>query len=558
MKKDEEEILERWAEENRNHLEKLKKTGKKIKGVGILRMLFGRTAVVVALILLQLYVFYLLLTAAMSVSQYINMALGVISLCIFVSIVNSNMNSSFKMAWVTPMLLVPVFASVFYLYCQLDLGKRRLIKKSLRIEDQMASQLKIDEKKQEEFKKNAPDEQGIMHYFRKACHTPAFPCEYAEFYASGEEKIPRLIEELKKAKRFIFMEYFIIFEGSVWDDVLEVLKQKAAEGVEVRVLYDGMSSLTRLPIGYFKKLEKMNIRSRAFAPIRPILSTYQNNRDHRKIVVIDGKVAFSGGINLADEYANRIVRFGYWKDSGVMVAGESVKAFTYMFLKMWTIAGKEPEIADDDVKRYVYNPENHLTQQDKTELSGYYCHKDGGFVVPFGDNPYDDYLAGRTVYMDILNRAQHYVHIMTPYLILDDEMITALIVAAQRGVDVKIMMPHIPDKHLVYAVARTYYKNLISHGVKIYEFVPGFVHAKEVISDGIRATCGTINFDYRSFYLHFEDAVYFSRTKIVDDMEADYQKTLNACEEITMQKVEHFPKLYLLGGMLLRIIAPLL
>ena len=558
MKHDEAEILDRWKKENQTYLERLKKTGKKIKGGGILRMLFGRTTIVVALILLQLYVLYLILVAALDFSQYIQLCLSILGFCIFVGIVNSDMNSSFKIAWITPILVFPVFGGLFYLYCQLDLGRRRLIKKTLKIEDIVNGRLKIDEARQEKIKEEAPDEKGLLEYFRKSGNVPAYPCEYAQFFPSGEEKIPRLIEMLKKAKRFIFMEYFIIYEGSVWDDVLEVLKEKAAEGVEVRVLYDGMSSLTRLPIGYFKKLEKMGIHARAFAPIRPILSTYQNNRDHRKIVVIDGKVAFSGGINLADEYANRIVRFGYWKDTGVMVAGESVTAFTYMFLKMWTIAGKEPELTEDELIHYAYNHVNGLTSDEKAELAGIRCGKTGGFVVPFGDDPYDDYLVGRTVYMDILNRAQHYVHIMTPYLILDDEMVTALIFAAERGVDVSIIMPHIPDKRLIYAVARTYYKNLIRHGVKIYEFVPGFVHAKEFISDGLRATCGTINLDYRSFYLHFEDAVYFSRTGVVDDMEADYQKTLEACEEITLTRAESFPKLFLLGGMFLRIIAPLL
>ncbi len=558
MKPDEIEILERWKEENKNHLQKLKQTGKKIKGVGILRMLFGRTTIVAALVLLQAYVLYLMLVAAIDVSQYINMGLSVLGFCIFVSIVNSDMNSSFKIAWITPILVFPVFGGFFYLYCELDLGKRRLIRKTMRIENIVTSRMKVDEPTQERFREEAPDERGILEYFRQSGNTPAFPCEYTQFFSSGEEKIPKLIEMLKKAERFIFLEYFIIFEGSVWDDCLAVLREKAKQGVEVRVLYDGMSSLTRLPIGYFKKLEKMGIHARAFAPIRPILSTYQNNRDHRKIVVIDGKVAFSGGINLADEYANRIVRFGYWKDTGVMVAGESVTAFTYMFLKMWTIAGREPDLAEEDVKKYAYSHENALTDAEQTALKDIRCGRRNGFIVPFGDNPYDDYLIGRTVYMDILNRAQRYVHIMTPYLILDDEMVTALIYAAQRGVEVSIIMPHIPDKRLIYAVARTYYKNLIRHGVKIYEFVPGFVHAKEFISDDVRATCGTINLDYRSFYLHFEDAVYFSRIGVIDDMEADFQKTLKACEEITYTRAEQFPKLFLLGGMFLRIIAPLL
>ena len=557
MRHDETEILERWKEENQGYLERLKKTGKKIKGVGVLRMLFGRTTIVVALILLQAYVLYLMLVAAIDVSQYIHMGLTVLSFCIFVSIVNSDMNSSFKIAWVTPILVFSVFGGLFYLYCELDLGKRRLRKKTLKIEDIISSHLIIDEKQQKKFREEAPDESGMLEYFRCSGNAPAFPCEYAQFFPSGEEKIPRLIEMLKKARRFIFLEYFIIFERSVWDDVLEILKQKAAEGVEVRVLYDGMSSLTRLPIGYFKKLEKAGIHARAFAPIRPILSTYQNNRDHRKIVVVDGKVAFSGGINLADEYANRIVRFGYWKDTGVMVAGESVTAFTYMFLKMWTIAGKEPELSEEEMKRYAYCHENGLTESERESLSKLQCAKKGGFVVPFGDNPYDDYLVGRTVYMDILNRAQHYVHIMTPYLILDGELENSLIYAAKRGIDVKIILPGIPDKKGAYALAKTHYPELIKAGVKIYEYTPGFVHSKVFICDDEKAVVGSINLDYRSLYHHFECATYMYRTSCIPDIENDFTQTLAKCRQVTPGTIKHEKLFYKVTGELLKLIAPL-
>ena len=263
---------------------------------------------------------------------------------------------------------------------------------------------------------------------------PAYANTHVEYFPLGEDKFEALMRELKAARHFIFMEYFIVERGYMWDSILKVLEEKVKEGVEVRVMYDGMCCLMLLPYHYPRVLEKRGIRCKMFSPIKPTLSTYQNNRDHRKIVVIDGHTAFTGGVNLADEYINRKVRFGHWKDTAIMLKGDAVQSFTMMFLQMWNVTERQPE---DYGKYAVPKDYEHPQASDHS-----------GFVLPYGDSPMDREQVGERVYLDILNQARSYVHIMTPYLILDDEMVNALSYAAKRGIDVKLIMPHIPDKSM--------------------------------------------------------------------------------------------------------------
>ena len=355
---------------------------------------------------------------------------------------------------------------------------------------------------------------------------------------------PVLLEELRKAERYIFMEYFIVEKGEMWDSILEILKEKAAAGVEVRFMYDGMCSLTLMPYGYPKQLEKYGIHCKMFSPVRPVLSSYQNNRDHRKITVIDGHTAFTGGVNLADEYINRKVRFGHWKDTAIMLKGDAATGFLMMFLQMWNIT----EHRTDDYARYLYRP---ATQKPKEPDCT-------GFVMPYGDSPLDNETVGQHVYMDILNESRYYVHIMTPYLILDSDMITSLTFAAKRGIETIIIMPHIPDKIYAYLLARSYYAELLQAGVKIYEYMPGFVHAKVFTSDNTKAVVGSINMDYRSLHLHFECAVYLFRNPAVQQAEADFQETLKHCQEITLEDCRTYPMPKKIAGKVLRLFAPLM
>ena len=305
-------------------------------------------------------------------------------------------------------------------------------------------------------------------------------------------------------------------------------------------MYDGMLEVSTLPENYAELLEEHGIRARVFSPIIPLLSTHYNYRDHRKILVIDGKVAFNGGVNLADEYINRRERFGHWKDTAVMLKGDAVRSFTLMFLQMWNLYDEKPEFAP------------WITGKPEAAMNP------SGYVIPYGDCPLDDDRVGETVYMDILNRAEHYVHIMTPYLILDDELESALKYAAMRGIDVKLILPGIPDKKLAYALAKSHYKRLIQAGVKIYEYTPGFIHAKVVTSDDRKAVVGTINLDYRSLYHHFECATYMYKTACIPAIERDMQETLSKCAEVTEESIRNEKLSYKIAGSLMKFIAPMM
>ena len=326
----------------------------------------------------------------------------------------------------------------------------------------------------------------------------------------------------------------------MWGRILDILIKKAKEGVDVRVMYDGMCEISTLPADYWKLLEAQGIHAKTFSPIIPVISSHYNYRDHRKILVIDGKVAFNGGVNLADEYINEKERFGHWKDTAVMLEGDAVKSFTLMFLQMWYIATSEA-----DYETWLSVP------CDAPEDAS-------GYVMPYCDSPLDEYKAGESVYIDVLYRATEYVHIMTPYLILDGELLNALTFAAQRGVDVKIIMPGIPDKKVAYSLAKTHYKALYDAGVKIYEYIPGFVHAKVFVSDDTKAIVGTINLDYRSLYHHFECATYMYKTECIAAIEKDFRKTLASCREVTGETIKNEKFSYKAIGVLAKMISPLM
>lgn len=317
------------------------------------------------------------------------------------------------------------------------------------------------------------------------------------------------------------------------------IRKKVNEGVEVRVLYDGMLELSTLSPDYTQRLEKIGIKAKSFSPISPFISTYYNYRDHRKIVVIDGEVAFTGGINLADEYINQLERFGHWKDAGLMLKGQAVDSFLILFLQMWSIT--ESEFI---VKPYLSNHENNIS--------------DDGYVIPYGDSPLDTDKVGENVYIDILNHAKDYVYIMSPYLILDGEMEHAIRFAAERGVDVRIIMPNIPDKKIAFALAKTYYKSLMRSGVKIYRYLPGFIHSKVFVSDHSKAVVGTINLDYRSLYHHFECATYLYRSDVIASIDNDFSATFKDSQLITKEMVKNRPITQKIIGLLVKTIAPLL
>ncbi len=361
------------------------------------------------------------------------------------------------------------------------------------------------------------------------------------YFNGGEAKFEALLRQLETAREYIFLEYFIIDEGLMWGRILEVLVRKAAQGVNVRVMYDGTCEFSTLPRDYPKRLEALGIRCKVFSPVTPFVSTHYNYRDHRKILVIDGRVGFTGGVNLADEYINHVEKYGRWKDAAIMLEGEGVRTMTALFLQMWCIL-QQPEF-----EQFLTQPIPAVPQAK-------------GFVIPYGDCPLDGERVGEMVYIDMLNRARKSVHIITPYLILDGELETALRFAAERGVDVHLILPGKPDKWFAYALAKTHYLALLSSGVKISEWVPGFTHAKVVVMDGEEAVVGTINLDYRSLYHHFENAVWMRGVDCIPDIEADFQATLARCRTVepTRQSVWQGKKLLHLAGLLLKFIAPLI
>lgn len=535
----------------------------------MLRIAFSRTAIIVVALLLQLFVFFASFYWLKDYSTVVYAAFVLLGAVTVVHILNEENNASFKIAWIIPVLVIPVFGTVLYIYINLQPGTKRIHKKLTKIEDEIRPYLAQNEETVQELQEQSAGEKGIADYLYHADNYPVYAGCKMKYYPIGEAKFADMIEQLKRAEHFIFMEYFIVTKSYMWNTILEILKEKAAQGVEVRMMYDGMCSLALLPYGYYKDLEKMGIQSIPFSQIRPVLSTYQNNRDHRKILIIDGKTVFTGGINLADEYINRIDRFGHWKDTAVMIQGKAVKSFTLLFLKMWHVAKGKDSIPEEEIRKYTVSVwENAQTgdmctdmesmrNTDMQNMQDKKLHA-GGYVIPYGDDPYGDERIGKQVYIDILNRARKYVHIMTPYLILDDEMITALRYCAKRGVETVIIMPHIPDKIYAYLLARTYYKQLLKYGVKIYEYTPGFVHAKVFVSDDIRGCVGTINLDFRSLYLHFECGAYMYSNDVLHDVEQDFKETLKQCQEITKESCDKYPKGKMLVGKMLRLIAPLM
>lgn len=508
---------------------------------GLVKVVYGRTLIVISLVFIQLIVFFSVYIFLHEYITYIIGASTALSLVVLVYIINNRTNPMYKISWIIPVAVMPIFGSLLYLFTHTQIETKLIAKRYDKSLKETRSYLEQDKEVLKELEHDNLGVASIGKYIANYGMYPVYKNTSAKYFPLGEDKFKDMIKELKKAKNFIFMEYFIIEEGVMWDTILDILKSKVKEGVEVRVMYDGLCCLSLLPYKYPKNLERMGIKCKMFSPIKPALSTYQNNRDHRKILVIDGHTAFTGGVNLADEYINLKERFGHWKDIAVMIKGDAVKSLTMMFLQMWNITEKEKE----DYEKYILPKEEVSVKSD-------------GFVVPYGDSPLDFENLGEEVYFDIIHQATKYVHIMTPYLILDNEMITALTHAAKRGVETIIIMPYIPDKPYAFWVAKTYYAELIECGVQIYEYTPGFVHAKCFVSDNDKAVVGTINLDFRSLYLHFECGTFFYKSSVISKIEDDFLYTLSKCKKITLEDCKALPFKEKIIGSALRIFAPLM
>ena len=507
---------------------------------GALRLIFSRFFVFALLLAAQvalMFAVYFWFADKLPVLLHIQ---WVFAFIMIIYLFNCKMDSSAKLTWMLIISILPPLGAVLLLWTQANVGHRKTTMLAKEQIDKTKCILEQPENVKRQVEHDGSGTDDLSRYLSLSGCFPFFGRTKTTYFDLGEHKFSAMMEQLEKAEKFIFMEYFIIEEGYMWGRILDTLIRKAAEGVEVRVMYDGMCEMSTLPVNYWKLLEARGIKSRAFSPIIPIVSSHYNYRDHRKILVIDGRVAFNGGVNLADEYINRIERFGHWKDTAVMLEGDAVKSFTLMFLQMWNMGNK-----DADYETYLSAPCD--------EPKGA-----SGYVMPYCDSPLDEYKAGEAVYMDMLNRATDYVHIMTPYLILDGELQNALSFAAQRGVDVKIILPGIPDKKFAYSLAKTHYKALTDAGVKIYEYTPGFMHAKVFVSDDIKAVVGTINLDYRSLYHHFECATYIYKSDCISDIEKDFQSVLPLCRTVTEESIRNEKLTYKAMGMLGKMISPLM
>ena len=519
----------------------LSKTGKQLLKKGkknIVRLLFSRKMLLAVSLLLQAAILFGLY---FWFEDNIPIFLGgstLFTVIVILILVNSSMDPSAKITWLFVIFLLPVFGCALYVWSQSEWGRRTLqalVDRSEALSHHLISQ---NEDVLRRLEQEDPGAAGLARYIASCGSFPAYANTQVTYFPQGEDKWAQMLIELEKAERYVYLEYFILREGLMWGKILEILERKVRQGVDVRLLYDGTCELTTLPEGYPQKMEALGIRCKMFSPISPVFSSHYNYRDHRKILIIDGKTAFTGGVNLADEYINHVERFGHWKDTAIMLKGEAVESFHLMFLQMWNIDEKQPSFPP------------HLDRPAPVPAKG--------FVIPYADSPMDKEKLGEMVYIDILNRANDYVYIMTPYLILDGELETALKFAAKRGVDVRIILPGIPDKKIPYALAKTHYKGLLAAGVKLYEYTPGFVHAKVFLSDQKEAVVGTINLDYRSLYHHFECAAYLKEVACLTDILQDFRNTLKKCRAVTPETIRQEPFAVKLTGYLAKIIAPLL
>ena len=506
---------------------------------GILHVLFGRTMLILVLFVLQFFLLYMAFRSMRRFIPYIYGVLMVFYGTIIIRLVNKSSDPASKITWILLIVLLPPVGVTLYLFAEFDLGHRMLNQRLSALISRTAPLQPDQSELREKLAGEIPELGALSEYMWHSGYFCTYANTQAEYLPSGEATLEAILRELDKAEKFIFMEFFIVDEGVMWGRILQKLEEKIAQGVEVRLLYDGTCALFRLPYSYPKMLARLGIQCKMFSPLRPAISTYYNNRDHRKILVVDGKVGLTGGVNLADEYINAKHLYGHWKDVAVLIRGDAVRALTLMFLQMWDLDEKEERYG-----RYLQIQQPALPSR--------------GYVIPYGDSPLDDERVGEMVYLDIISRANRYVHIMTPYLILDSEMITALTFAAKRGVDIVLLLPHIPDKKYAFALAKTHYRELIQAGVRILEYTPGFVHAKVFVSDDIKAVVGTINLDYRSLYLHFECAAFLYDVPAVADIERDFRNTAAKCHEVRMEDLRREKLSTRVAGWLLKVLAPLM
>lgn len=500
----------------------------------------GRMTLVGVSVLLQLGWVVGLATRLTEYFAVVEYAVGLLAFLLVLYICEEPLNSAYKISWIVMILMFPVFGVCVYSL----FGKRSLLLVSRkRLEAariQVQALLEPDPEAERALAAQSDTLAGQVHYLQHKAGYPVYRNTDVTYYSDTVEAIRAQWEAVSQADRFILMEYHAIEYSEHWRRLEDVLAEKAASGVDVRVLYDDMGSVGFVNSAFVRRLRSRGIRCQVFNPMVPLLNMFMNHRDHRKMTIVDGKVAFTGGFNLADEYFNLTHPYGHWKDSGIRLEGDAVRSMTDIFFQMWN-AGKEEMT---DVRPFL-EPQPCKAREE-------------GFVVPYGDSPLDDELTGENVYLNLIKGAKRYLYISTPYLIISDEMERELSLAAGRGVDVRICTPGIPDKRVVYRVTRSNYPHLLWSGVKIYEYTPGFLHQKVFLADDTVAVVGTVNLDFRSLYLNFENACWFTNSSAVLAVRRDFEEIFPVCREVTgtMQRKETL--LRWLYRQLLRLLSPML
>jgi len=510
-------------------------------------VVFRRRAFVILTLLIQIAFLVFLVTGASIYFQYTHRLFRILSIVVCVHVLNKHAKAAYKITWIFLNMLFPILGGILYIFFDLQSNPRkfrRLIEKN--IQDSRDA-FYLGGNHLPDLLNTYPEFGPQAHYLQDYAGFPVYTNTQSVYFDSGEAFFQRVLKELEKARKYIFLEFFILREGVMLDPIISIMERKAREGLDVRIIYDDLGCFMSLPAHYRKNLEEKGIKCFVFNPFKPILSSLQNNRDHRKIIIIDGKVAFTGGLNLADEYINAVDRFGRWKDAAIMLEGEGAWPFTLIFLQMWNL---RPSVEGAPIAHTSYES-LYPWKESPCEV------KADGYVQPYADSPVDEENVGEHVYIQIINKAKKYVYINTPYLVIDDSLLSALALAAKSGVDVRIITPHRWDKWIVAMTSRSYYRQLISAGIKVYEYTSGFNHGKTFVCDDAIATVGTTNLDFRSLYLHFECGVLVYHSKAIQAIKDDFLRTIPVSHEITLQECARnaFQRIFL---DILRIFAPLM
>mgnify|MGYP004487287959 FL=1 len=507
-------------------------------------LIFSRILIVVLLLLVQIGIFMLPVFIYMPYVQNFFLVSSVISLLFCFYLVNSPGRNEFKIAWLIPVLILPFFGIALFFLFKKNLPGTNYSKRLKKIKNYsrpFLSDVNTEKKAMEIY----PKVRDISNYLKNSAGFSTFTNTETKYFSCGENFFPVMLEDLKKAEKFIFVEYFVIEESFMWSKILEILVEKASAGVEVFILYDSLGSVTLATRRYENFLKKQGLNAKIFSPFIPVYDTALNNRDHRKLIDIDGKVAYTGGLNISDEYINlNHKRFSYWKDAAIRIEGPAVKTFTVTFLQLWYLQNKKTELNFSDFDRFVNVPKN--------------LKDTGGIVIPYGNDAYSDSDIAEDVYNYILSKSHDYVHIMTPYFIIDNALMNSMIFAARRGVEVSIIVPEKYDHFLTFCVGRKFIRQLISNGVRVFTYKRGFIHSKIFVSDDKRATVGSINLDYRSLFHHFECGVYLYQNETVSEIEMDFQETLKYCRELTLSEYKKIPLSVRITGWIFKVFAPLL